>query len=89
MLNLNVPDLPPGKVRGLRRATLARFGQVQISVAEAGEGFLRTVVQACHEPPEPGTDLAVLAEGFATVTPIRAPGEAGEVALDLTTTTVP
>jgi 5'-nucleotidase len=89
VLNLNVPDLPPGEVRGLRRVKLARFGQVQISVAEAGEGFLRTVVQASTEPPEPGTDLAVLAEGFATVTPIRAPGEAGEVALDLTTTTVP
>jgi 5'-nucleotidase len=83
VLNLNVPDRPPGEVRGLRRATLARFGQVQMSVAEAGDGFLRTAVQATDEPLVPGTDLAVLAEGFATVTPIRAPGEDGTVDLDL------
>ena len=83
VLNLNVPDLPPGRIRGLRRASLARFGQVQMSVAEAGEGFLRTAVQAGDEPLEEGTDLAVLAEGFATVTPVRAPAEAKDIKLDL------
>jgi 5'-nucleotidase len=83
VLNLNVPDLHPDGVRGLRRATLARFGQVQISIAEAGEGFLRTAVQAAEEPLDPGTDLAGLAEGYAVVTPIRAPGDAVDVPLDL------
>ena len=83
VLNLNVPDLHPDGVRGLRRTTLARFGQVQISIAEAGEGFLRTAVQAADEPLEDGTDLAALADGFATVTPIRVPGDAVDVPLDL------
>jgi 5'-nucleotidase len=83
VLNLNVPDLHPDGVRGLRRATLARFGQVQISIAEAGEGFLRTAVQAAEEPLDPDTDLAGLAEGYAVVTPIRAPGDAVDVPLDL------
>lgn len=83
VLNLNVPDLHLDGIRGLRRARLARFGQVQISIAEAGEGFVRTAVQAADEPLEPGTDLAALAESFAVVTPIRAPGEARDVRLNL------
>ena len=48
VLNLNVPDLHPDGIRGLRRARLARFGQVQMSIAEAGEGFVRTAVQAAR-----------------------------------------
>jgi 5'-nucleotidase len=83
VLNLNVPDLHLDGIRGLRRARLARFGQVQISIAEAGEGFVRTAVQAADEPLEPGTDLAALAESFAVVTPIRAPAEAKDVRLYL------
>ncbi|MFI5933140.1 5'/3'-nucleotidase SurE [Actinoplanes sp. NPDC051494] len=83
VLNVNVPDLHVDGIRGLRRASLARFGQVQMSIAEAGEGFVRTAVQAADEPLEPGTDLAALAEGFAVVTPIRAPGEATDVKINL------
>ncbi|BCJ51316.1 5'/3'-nucleotidase SurE [Actinoplanes sp. NBRC 14428] len=83
ILNLNVPDLHVDGIRGLRRARLARFGQVQMSIAEAGEGFVRTAVQAADEPLEPGTDLAALAEGYAVVTPIRAPGEATDVKINL------
>jgi 5'-nucleotidase len=83
VLNLNVPDLHPDGIRGLRQAGLARFGQVQISIAEAGEGFVRTAVQAADEALEPGSDLAFLAESYAVVTPIRAPGEASGVRLNL------
>jgi 5'-nucleotidase len=83
VLNLNVPDLHPDGIRGLRRAGLARFGQVQISIAEAGEGYVRTAVQAADESLEPGTDLAALADGYAVVTPIRAPGEAADVQFNL------
>lgn len=85
VLNLNVPDLHPDAVRGLRRAELARFGQVQVSIAEAGEGHVRTAVQVADEPLELGTDLAGLAEGYAVVTPIRAPSDATDVPLDLET----
>jgi 5'-nucleotidase len=83
VLNLNVPDLHVDGIRGLRRARLARFGQVQMSIAEAGEGYVRTAVQAADEPLEPGTDLAALADGFAVVTPIRSPGEATDVQFNL------
>jgi 5'-nucleotidase len=73
--NLNVPDLHVDGIRGLRQASLARFGQVQMSIAEAGDGYVRTAVQAAEETLDPGTDLAALAENFAVVTPIRAPHE--------------
>lgn len=85
VLNLNVPDLHLDGIRGLRRASLAQFGQVQMSIAEAGEGFVRTAVQAADETLEPDTDLAALAEHFAVVTPIRAPIEAADVRLSLET----
>jgi len=83
VFNLNVPDLHLDGIRGLRRAALAQFGQVQMSIAEAGEGFVRTAVQAADELLEPQTDLAALAEHFAVVTPLRAPVEAADVRFNL------
>ncbi|BCB79081.1 5'/3'-nucleotidase SurE [Phytohabitans flavus] len=72
VLNLNVPDLPRDHVKGVRRARLARFGQVQMAVAEIGRGYLRTTIEQSGARLEEGTDLALLAEGYATVTPVRA-----------------
>ena len=76
VLNLNVPDLPTAEIRGLRRACLSRFGQVQMSIAEIGEGFVRTTVEETDAQIEPDSDLALLAEQYATVTPLRLLGEA-------------
>ncbi|NLT54968.1 MAG: 5'/3'-nucleotidase SurE [Actinomycetales bacterium] len=81
VLNLNVPDRPAGRVRGLRRARLARFGQVQLAIAEVGEGFVRTVVEDAGSRREPGTDLAGLTSGYATVTALRAMVETDDVPL--------
>jgi 5'-nucleotidase len=72
VLNLNVPDAPPDDVRGLQRATLARFGQVQMAVAETGKDFVRTAVEQSRERAEKGTDLAWLTDGYAALTAIRA-----------------
>jgi 5'-nucleotidase len=83
-----VPDLHLDGIRGLRRAALAQFGQVQMSIAEAGEGFVRTAVQAADDLLEPQTDLAALAEHFAVVTPLRAPVEAADVRFNLETVPV-
>ncbi|MDO3685020.1 5'/3'-nucleotidase SurE [Micromonospora sp. C28ISP2-4] len=74
VLNLNVPDLPADRVAGLRQATLAPFGQVQVSIAERGEGFVRTAVEENAVRAVPGTDIAWLADGYAAVTAIRALG---------------
>lgn len=71
VLNVNVPDLAAERVRGLRRARLGGFGQVQLAVAERGSGFVRTALEeSADHRPEPGTDMAFLLEGYATVTPL-------------------
>ncbi len=70
VLNVNVPDVPADDLRGLRLAPLASVGAVQTSVTDVGEGY----VQLEYEPPrpaEPGTDAALLAEGWAVATPLR------------------
>jgi 5'-nucleotidase len=81
VINVNAPDVPFDRLPGIRRATLARFGQVQMTFVEAGEGFVRTSVEASAEEFEPGTDLAVLADGYASVTAIRGLAELSDVEL--------
>jgi 5'-nucleotidase len=81
VLNVNAPDLPYERLRGVRRGSLAGFGQVQMTVAEAGRGFVRTALEESGERVVPGTDVAWLAEGYASVTAIRAVTEASDVDL--------
>ncbi len=81
VLNVNAPDLPFERLRGVRRGTLAAFGQVQMTVAESGHGFVRTSLEEPGEAVQPGTDLALLAEGYASVTAVRAVTEATDVDL--------
>jgi 5'-nucleotidase len=82
VFNLNVPDAPRTAVRGLRRATMARFGQVQMTIAEVGQGYVRTALEERAGRLDDGTDLACLAEGYASVTPLRGITEA-DVPIDL------
>jgi 5'-nucleotidase len=72
VINLNVPDRRAEDVRGVRRAGLARFGQVQMMLAEATEDFVRMSIKEEEERPDPDTDLGLLLEGWATVTVIQA-----------------
>ncbi|MGK5519358.1 5'/3'-nucleotidase SurE [Micromonospora sp. URMC 107] len=81
VLNVNAPDLPHNRLRGVRRGTLASFGQVQMTVAEAGHGFVRTSLEEPGQAVQPGTDLALLADGYASVTAIRAVTEVADVDL--------
>jgi len=77
VLNVNVPDMPWDRVRELRRARLGGFGEVQLAVAERGAGFVRTTLEESAENlHEPGTDMALLLEGHATVTPLAPLSEA-------------
>lgn len=81
VFNVNVPDLPYHRLAGVRHGRLARFGQVQMTVAEAGQGYLRTSLEERNDPVEPGTDLAWLAAGCVSVTAIRGIVEAADVDL--------
>ncbi|HKT05630.1 MAG TPA: 5'/3'-nucleotidase SurE [Rugosimonospora sp.] len=83
VLNLNVPDLPEHEVRGLRQATLAPFGQTQLALAETGADFVRVAIEENGARQEPGTDLAFLAQGYASVSPIRPVSDATDVVLSL------
>jgi 5'-nucleotidase len=73
VLNLNVPDVPVSGLAGLRQATLAPFGQVQMAIAESGHGYVRTAIEENGARQIPGTDLAWLAEGYAAVTVVVPP----------------
>lgn len=76
VLNVNVPDLPPDRISGLRQATLGRFGEVQMSIAERGIGFVRTALEETEAQHESGSDMALLLQGFATITPLAPMSEA-------------
>ena len=81
MLNLNAPNVPVREVRGLERARLARFGAVQTNVSERGEGYVKVALAEIDAEYEPGTDAALVAAGYATITPLTAVCEAGAVKL--------
>lgn len=90
VLNVNVPNLPMDRLAGVRQASLTRYGSVQMTVAEVGEGYIRTTVGADEsakiaEKSDPGSDLALLAEGYVTVTALRPYCEAVESKLRLPT----
>jgi 5'-nucleotidase len=82
VLNVNVPDLPLERVRGLRSATLASFGAVQAKVGERGQGFVTMTFEQIDAQAEPGTDLALLRDGWATATALCAPCRSGAVDID-------
>lgn len=78
VLNVNVPDLPLDRLAGVCEAPLATFGTVQASVAEQPSGPYNAQFRITQPEPEPGTDGALLRQGWVTVTAlvgIRADGE--------------
>jgi 5'-nucleotidase len=68
VLNVNVPNVPLRELRGIRHATLARFGVV--------EGYLEISLVDTGAPLEEGSDAALVTEGYATVTPLQSIREA-------------
>ena len=81
VFNVNAPNIAPAEVKGLERAHLARFGAVQTNVAERGEGYVKVALAEIDADYEPGTDAALLAAGYASITPLQAVCEAGAVEL--------
>lgn len=76
VLNLNVPGVAPEQARGLRHARLDRFGTVRTAVGPVSEGNLQFELRPTDAAAEPGTDTALVAEGFATYTAIVGIAEA-------------
>ncbi len=94
LLNLNVPNLPPGALKGVRRGRISSAGIVKSAGPRAGtaplgeEGELTLRLGAAT--PELGDvsdedadeDGALLSAGYASLTPIRGPHEETDPALD-------
>ncbi len=76
VLNLNVPNLPMHEVKGVHEAELAPHGEVWIASADASGGDLKLEFQGRADA-APGTDVALIREGYVAVTPlmsvVRAP----------------
>jgi 5'-nucleotidase len=77
VLSLNVPNRPAAELGELREARLARVGGVQIRVdqrsGDDGDALHASLVEVGS--PEPGTDIALLAEGHPTLTRLSSVGE--------------
>ena len=83
VVNLNVPDRPADQLRGLHAARLASHGVARAIIGEPGEGFIPVTFSQLDAQPEEDTDLALVREGWATVTVLEGPSESS--ALDLST----
>jgi 5'-nucleotidase len=84
VLNLNVPDLPIGKLAGVRPASLAPFGTVRSTVVESAEdgGRLQVELRPTTDELPPECDTALVAAGFVAVSAIS--GIRVDEALDVT-----
>lgn len=70
-LNVNVPAVGPEELGELVRCPLARGGTVQARIEQLGDGRLRRVAAPLPAEPEPGTDAALLAAGYPTLSEIQ------------------
>jgi 5'-nucleotidase len=77
VLNVNVPNVERSRLRGLRPGTLARYGLVQTNLTESGKGWVKVGYEPVREAPVPGTDSALVAEGYACYTALNTVCESG------------
>jgi 5'-nucleotidase len=71
VLNVNVPDRARDDLRSLERAHLADFGAVTATITEQGAGHVKVAFRALEADAAEGTDVAFLAAGHPTYTPMR------------------
>jgi 5'-nucleotidase len=71
VMNVNVPNVGAGELRGLRYGELIGFGSVQAMSIERGEGWVRTRIEDPATVAQPGSDAAQVDLGFASVTALR------------------
>jgi 5'-nucleotidase len=75
-LNVNVPNVEAGELRGFEEVRLSAFGAVQTTVTEIGEGYVKLAYTDIDAALEPGTDAEALARQAACYTALRAVCEA-------------
>ena len=70
VLNLNVPNLPPAEVRGVRAARLAPFGTARAAIVGAQTSEIRIEYQPTDVELGADTDTALVGAGYVAVTPL-------------------
>jgi 5'-nucleotidase len=83
VLNVNIPNVPQGQLRGIRYGSLAECGAVQLSVVETAEDHVQVSMTELGGPAGPGSDSALVADGYASVTALRPVSEASASWLDV------
>jgi 5'-nucleotidase len=68
VLNVNVPDLPTERLAGVRQAPLATLGTFEAAVRDRGSEPFLAQFEIGRQDPAPGTDAALIREGWVTVT---------------------
>ena len=63
------PNRPFGEVLGVREAELAPAGEVWVASADVSSGGLKIEIKGRADP-APGTDVALVHEGYVSVTPL-------------------
>jgi 5'-nucleotidase len=76
VLNLNVPDRPARQV-AVRWAPLDPYGTVRASLADGQSGRMQLEMRSTGDEPPPGSDAALVAAGYVTITAIGGVHERG------------
>jgi len=69
VLNINVPNRPLEELLGIREAELAPSGEVWVASADVSGGDLKIEITGRADA-APGTDVAMIRDGYASVTPL-------------------
>lgn len=80
VLNVNVPNLPFGEIRGVREARLAPFGTVRAALGETGNGVIEVELRATEERLDDDTDTMIVQAGYVSVTSLVGIRSAGDAA---------
>jgi 5'-nucleotidase len=78
MLNVNVPNVPARQLRGIRPGPLAPVGAFELTLEATARDSLQVTVADPATAPPAGTDAALLADRFASVSPVAPLCEPGE-----------
>jgi 5'-nucleotidase len=75
ILSVNAPNRPAADLPPARWARLATYGRVADRITRAEDGSIIVASIVVEGPLEAGTDAALLAAGYPTVTPLVGIGE--------------
>jgi 5'-nucleotidase len=73
VLNINVPARPFDQLVGVANASLAPFGTVRTVIVGADDGRFELEMQPTEVELDPGSDTALVARGYASVTALVGP----------------